>query len=117
MTENQINRRSKRKFSVEEKRTHYVAWKNSGLSLTDFSKSQGISRPVLYRWFNQIKKEKSQSDFSPVTIPANPSANNLTQVTIHSCDSNHSVQLKIALPEHRLVSFIKEMCDATSVIR
>jgi transposase-like protein len=117
MTENQISRHSKRKFSVEEKRTYYIAWKNSGYSLTDFCKSQGISRSALYNWSNQFKKENIQSDFSQVTMPTKSSATNLTQLTIHSCDSNNTLQLKISIPEHRLVSFIKEMCNATSVIR
>ena len=117
MTENQINRHSKRKFSAEEKRAYYITWKNSGLSLTDFCRSQGISRSALYNWSNQFKKENNQSDFSPLTMPTNPSATNLIQLTIHSCDSNNSVQLKVSIPEQRLVSFIKEMCNATSIIR
>ena len=117
MTENQVNRHIKRKFSVEERRTYYITWQNSGLSLADFCKSQGISRSALYEWSKQFKKENGQSDFSPLTMPAKPSATNLTQLTIHSCDSNNSMELKISIPEHRLVSFIKEMCNATSAIR
>jgi|ERR1700685_2319826 transposase-like protein len=117
MTENQLNRYSQRKFSAEEKRAYDIAWKNSGLSLADFCKSQGISRSALYKWSNQFEKENSQSDFSPLSLPTKPSAINMTQLTIHSCDSNNSMELKISIPEHRLVSFIKEMCNATSVIR
>ena len=117
MNENKSSQRSNRNLSMEEKRTYYTAWKNSGLSLTDFCKSNGISRSALYAWSNRFKKENNQSDFSPLTIPTKPSATNMTQLTIHSCDSNNSVQLKISIPEHRLVSFIKEMCSATSTIR
>ena len=115
MTENKINRRP-RKFSVEQKRAYYVAWKNSALSLSDFCKEQAISRSALYQWCNQFKKEDSKSSFSPLVIPPKPPVTNLTQLTIISgCDN--SVRLKISIPEHRLVSFIKEMCNATSVIR
>jgi len=117
MTENQINRYSQRKFSVEEKRAYDIAWKKSGLSLADFCKSQCISRSALYKWSNEFKKENSLSDFSPLSVPIKPSASNMTQLTIHSCADNHPMELKISIPEHRLVSFIKEMCNATSVIR
>lgn len=116
MSENQINRHSKRKFSVEEKRTYYIASKNSDLNLTDFCKENGISKSALYQWSRQFKKEDSQSDFSPLVMPKKSPTTNMTQVTIGSCHNN-SVQLKILIPEHRLVSFIKEMCNATSFIR
>jgi len=52
MTKNQINQYSQRKFSVEEKRAYDIAWKNSGLSLADFCKLQGVSRSALYKWSN-----------------------------------------------------------------
>ena len=117
MTEKQSNRHSQRKFSIEEKRAYDIAWKKSGLSLTDFCKSQGISRSALYKWSNQFKIENSQSNFSPLNIAEKPSAIGMTQLTIHSCDSDHAIELKISIPEHRLVSFIKEICNATAVIR
>jgi transposase-like protein len=116
MTKAQINRQSKRKFSIEEKRTYYIAWENSGLSLADFCRSHGISRSALYQWSKRFKKEDSQSDFSPLVMPNSPAVTTLTQLTITS-GSDDSVQLKISIPEHRLVSFIKEMCSATPAIR
>ena len=117
MTENQINRYSQRRFSVEEKRAYDIAWKNSGLSLADFCKAQGISKSALYKWSNQFKKENSPSDFSPLSVPIKPPATNMTQLTIYSCADNHPIELKISIPEHRVIPFIKEMCNATSVIR
>lgn len=115
MTENKINQRP-RKFSIEQKRTYYIAWKNSNLSLSDFCKDHEISRSALYQWCNQFKKEDSQSNFSPLVIAQKPPATSLVQLTITSgCDN--SVEFKISIPEHRLVSFIKEMCNATSTIR
>jgi transposase-like protein len=115
MSENQINRPSKRKFSVEEKRAYYIAWKDSDLSGGDFCKEHGISKSALYQWSRQFKKGDNQSDFSPLVISKIPPVTNLTQITINFGDN--SVHLKISIPEHHLVSFIKEMSNATSVIR
>jgi transposase-like protein len=116
MTENQTIEPSKRRFSIEEKRTYYIAWKNSGLNLTDFCNENGISKSTFYQWSKLFKRKDNKSDFSPLVMLKNPPVTNMTQVTIDFCD-NTSPQLKISIPEHRLVSFIKEMCNATSVIR
>jgi transposase-like protein len=116
MTENQINQNLKRKFSTEEKRSIYIAWQHSDLSLIDFCKLQGISKSAFYKWQNEFKEENSQSIFLPLTMPQK-SDSHMTQLTIRSATSDNSVELKLFIPRHRLVSFIKEMCDATSVIR
>jgi len=117
MTKNKINRQPNRNFSIEEKKAYSIAWKNSDLSLSDFCKSHGISKSALYQWSHQFKKENSVSDFLPLSAPINPSTTNMTQLIIHSCADNHPIELKISIPEDRVIPFIKEICHATSVIR
>ena len=116
MNENNGNRYSNRNLSAEEKRNYYIAWKESGMSQSNFCKTNGISKSALYQWSKQCEKKANQSDFSPLITPTKSSSTNMTQLTITS-GSDDSVQLKISIPEDRLVSFIKEMCNATSAIR
>jgi len=116
MNEHKNVRYSNRNLSAEEKRNYCVAWKKSGMNQFDFCKANGISKSALYQWSKQFEKEASQSDFSPLVMPVKASATNMKQITITS-GSDDAVQLKISIPEDRLISFIKEMCNATSAIR
>jgi transposase-like protein len=116
MKENQPNLGSKKKFSEEEKRSYCAAWERSDLNRTAFCMENGISRSALYQWSKQFKKEDSESGFSPLVMSTKASVTNMTQLTITS-GGEDCVQLKLTLPEHRLVSFIKEMCNAITVVR
>lgn len=118
MNENQSNNRhSKRKFSLEEKRNYYMSWKKSGMNQTDFCKVNKISRSAFYQWSKVFKKENDDLSFSPLLIEKKSPLKQVDMIQLNIGFANHPMQLSIAVPEHRLVSFIQEIGYATTIVR
>ena len=119
MNENQSHkdsRRPKRNLSLQEKRNYCMAWEKSGINQIDFCKANGISKSALYQWSKEFKKEDKNVGFSPL-VSEKPSVIKQTdRIQLNICFLNQ-IQLSIAMPEHRLVSFIQELGYATAVIR
>lgn len=118
MRENQNNKsyRSKRHFSLEEKRSYYIEWKKSELKTTDFCKTHGISKSALYQWNKEFTKEDTDVDFAPLVLKNQPLPKQTDMVQLNFDFPNH-MQLSIQIPEHRLVSFIHEVSYATTAVR
>lgn len=109
-----------RKYSDEDKRNYYKAFKKSGMNPIDFCKAHGISKSALYQWTNKFKKDNHDSDFSPLRFKNNPpnlseKQTDVAQLTVVFRDN--PMQLSVSIPVHRLASFIQEIGDATTVIR
>jgi transposase-like protein len=117
MSENQINRHSKKKFSSEERKNYYIAWKKSELNTTDFCKAHSISKSALYKWTKEFEKENDDSEFSPLIIDKKSSVTSANIIQLNIAFSNNPVQISIEILEHHLVSFIQEMGYATAIIR
>lgn len=115
MNENQSNRHTKRKFSVEEKRNYCAEWEKSELNRTAFCQAHGISRSALYQWTNEFKKE--DFGFSPLVIRKKAAAKLTDRVQLNIVFSNNPMQLSIVMPEHRLISFIQEIGYAATIVR
>ena len=117
MSENQIKKRSKKKFSLEERKNYYLAWKESVLTTARFCKTHGISKSALYKWDKEFEKENNGSDFLPLIIDKKSSitSTNIIQLTI--AFSDRPMQISIEMPEHHLVPFIQEMSYAAATIR
>jgi transposase-like protein len=106
-----------RRFTYEEKRNHYLEWKKSGQSKVEFCQSVGISKSTFFSWVNQFK-DKIPDDvfFSPVTLKSAPTSepDKVTQLEIHL---PNQTRLFITIQKPNLISFIQELCHATTVIR
>jgi transposase-like protein len=117
MSENQINRHSKKHFSSEERKNYYIAWKKSELNTTDFCKAHGISKSALYKWTKELEKENNDSGFLPLIIDKKLSVTSANIIKLNIAFSNNPMQISIEMPEQHLVSFIQEMGHATAIIR
>jgi hypothetical protein len=118
MSKNQINtKRHKNKFSLEERKNYYLAWKQSQLNTTQFCEAHEISKSALYQWIKAFEKENNDSDFSPLIIDHKSSAISTTIIPLTIAFSNTTMQITIQMPEHHLVSFIQEMGHETTIIR
>jgi hypothetical protein len=76
----------------------------------------GISKSALYQWSKKFKKEDNGFGFSPIVLDKQPSIKQANMIKLNICFLNQ-MQLSIAIPEHRLISFIQELGYATAVIR
>ena len=116
MLKNKINQHSKRRLTTEEKRNIYNEWSKSELNTTEFCKTHGISKSAFYKWSREFITENSAPDFSPLEFDKKSSlepekTEGMIQLTIAFSHSN--MQIKLAMPEYRIFSFIKEIGDAT----
>ncbi len=117
MSENEMKRCSKKKFSLEERKNYYLAWKETKLNTTNFCKTHRISKSALYSWTKEFEKENDDSGFSPIIIDKKlPAAStNTIQLTIGF--KNTAMEINIEIAEHQLVSFIQEIGYAAAIIR
>lgn len=106
----------KRAFSQEEKRKYYLAWEASGLNQADFCKINGMSKSSLSNWINEFKKEDNGLGFSPLVSDKQPFIKQAEMIQLNICFPNQ-MQLSMAMPEHRLVSFIQELSNAVTIVR
>lgn len=119
MNENQDDKgiqQKKIKFTAEERRNYYMAWKESGMSHIAFCKAKGISKSVLYKWIKKFKKENNGRSFAPLILKK-PLLSEQTDVIQLNMNFPNQIKLSIAMPEQRLVSFIQELSHATAIIR
>jgi hypothetical protein len=63
----QLKKQGKRKWTKEEKQSHYKQWKVSGLSQTAYCKQKGLSIKTFGHWV-QIKEKEQPNNFSLVGI-------------------------------------------------
>lgn len=117
MSEIKIIRGSKRKFTMEEKRNYYEAWKESELNTIEFCKMHDISKSSLYKWSRRFEKEKGEATFTPILIKDSPPLKSIDKVALTIVFNNGPLQVNLEVPEHRLVSLIQEMSHATTIVR
>ena len=126
MNENQVKqpvRRRYRKYSKDDKRNYYKAFKKSGLHPIDFCKANGISKSALYKWSKKFQNEDDDFDFSPLIVKSNSrsplkqtqNTNDTLQLSIAFTDN--PMRLSVSMAAHQLVSFIQEISDATTIVR
>lgn len=117
MIKNKITKNLKRKYSQEEKNNFCTAWEQSGVSQIDFCKAHGVSRSAFCQWLKEFKKESKALDFSPLIIEEKTAAASTELMSLNIGFANHSLQLSLVIPEHRLVSFILEIGYAITIVR
>lgn len=119
MSENQEqkdSRHQKKHLSLEEKRNYCVTLEKSGMSKVAFCKANGISKSALYHWRKTFKQDPKDFGFSPLVLEKEPPAKQADIIEL-TMGLSHQLQLRIAMPAHRLVQFIQELGYATAIIR
>ena len=119
MNENQLTNNSQnvtKNISAEEKKNYCLAWKKSGMKQLDFCKVNGIAKSTLYQWLKKLKEEEREGGFSPLVSEKFAPKKQVEEIALTICFLNQ-IQLKLAIPEHRVVPFIQELGYATTVIR
>lgn len=104
------------KYSIEEKRNYYMAWKKSGSSLAQFCKEKKVSRSALYRWSQKFKKEENDSCFSPLVLKGHNPAGHGEMIHLKIGFPNKTY-IKLSMPKNCLASFIKDIGYEITVMR
>lgn len=106
------------KLSEEEKRGYYMAWVASGLSKSQFCREHGLPVDALHYWHRKYKGEVVNGpSFSRVMVKSQ-SVETLYESTIDvGMRLPNEVQLQMSMPARQLVVFIRELCDATAIVR
>jgi hypothetical protein len=108
----------KSSVSADEWRAHYLAWKRSLLSKSDFCVKHGLKKDNFYYWCKRLRDKKSpmqSAAFAPVMSRVTEiAAPELITVEIFLLNQT---RLKFSVKETRLISLIQEVCDAATIIR
>jgi len=115
-----LHPRPKKILSEQEKRDYYSAWENSGMNKRRFCKENDLSIDEFYYWHKLFKPKPQPKSptFSPVVAKkASAPTKQQQDVTQVELRLPNQAQLFITLPEHQLVSFIQELCNAVTIIR
>ena len=110
-------RQRSKNFTQKEKRDYYLQWERSGQSKAAFCQSVGLTKSAFYSWLHQFKQRiPSDTVFSPVTLKADPmmASENIMQLEI--CLPNQTKVL-ISVQKSNVISFIQELCHATTALR
>ncbi len=112
-----MNKNLKRKFSIEERRDHYQAFKKSGMSHTAFCRASGISKSALYVWKKEFQGG-GHFNFSPLVLAelARESVQGSDAVSLEIRLANQ-VQLHMRLPRDQLISLIRELNYESAITR
>ena len=116
-TQTKYHRKRQKNFTHEEKRDFYLQWERSGQSKAAFCQSLGIAKSAFYSWRYQFKQGNSSDTlFSPVTLKTEPTMPLANVMHLEICLPNQT-KIFISMQKSNLVSFIQELCHATTVIR
>ena len=116
-TQTKYHRQRPKNFTQEEKRNIYLQWERSGQSKAAFCQSVGIAKSAFYSWCLQFKLEPpTEKVFSAVTLKALPPMALENDMQLEICLPNQTKVL-ISIQKSNVVSFIQELCNATTVIR
>jgi len=117
---NRVIKKAKRIFTIEEKQALCQDWKQSSLSMREFSKLRKVAPSALYQWCRDLYPKKSYQDTSWVPVKG------LQNQEISTGESG-SVSIELSLPNQSIVrikvskteaiSFLQEIYHAASIIR
>ena len=116
----QHHRKRPQNFTEKEKRNFCLQWEGSGQSKAAFSRSLGITKSAFYLWYNRFKEEKASYTanitFSPVALKDSSAVTSENAIQVEICLPNQA-KLSISMQKSNVISFIQELCHATTVIR
>ena len=124
------NNKIKRNFTLEDKRKLCETWTKTTLSKNAFIKKHKLPR-TFFSWCNKFLPNQSKEDTKIATvnngqwlqvIPNNSSSKQraleikgLGPIKIELCCNN--IALNLTIPAEQVITFIKELADATTIIR
>jgi hypothetical protein len=113
---NEIGRYTKPTFSAQEKGDYCIEWEKSSMKQADFCKAKGFSRSAFRNWYNDFKEGKSNnSSFSPLYLASQtPIKQDIPQCVIRL---PNQIELCMTMNKPTLISFIQELCHATTITR
>jgi hypothetical protein len=98
--------------------SHYEGWKKTSLSKTEYCRRHDLVKDNFYYWCHRIEKAqraKVTPSFIPV-ITEKPSHVITEKVTVELSLAS-DIQLQLTLTPKLLFTLIKELRDATAIIR
>lgn len=109
--------RSCKEISEEEKIALCEKWKNSGIKRSHFCKEHGLSPSTFYGWCNKSKTRKNKASSSNfVAVNSVGKIENKEESQVEIILPNQAM-IRIKLSMGKLLLFIRELCNATTVIR
>ena len=117
-SESNAKKKSKRHFSEAEKREFCLSWKDSGLRKSEFCRVNGLSEGSFHGWYREFFQvpQSAGERFSPLVSSSFIEETDREKISLKMTLPNQT-HLCASLPEDRLISFIVELCHATTVIR
>lgn len=111
-------RRSKRNFSVEDKKRYYSLWKTSGLTMQRFCKEQDLVSSAFAKWCRMLSSlektsESSQNNWTPVIAKENVLENGSHLMALEIKIPN-SIKIYICL--FLLILFFRESISAINAL-
>lgn len=109
-------------ISFVEKQLLYDVWLKSGVTKHKFAIDHGLSKSMLYVWFNKIENDKEQSRPKKKYLKTTPNATENTWIPIVSEDppetlENKNISIEINTPNHTIIRLIVEEEKAINLIR
>lgn len=103
--------------SIQAKHDYCIAWEKSGLAKGVFCAGHDISRAEFASWYQQYKKGLfNESSFLPMTVSAKSSTEVAPEVIPFEISLPNQARIVMAMPKQAFVSFIQELCHATSTV-
>lgn len=102
----------------EDKVRHCKRWQASGLSKLVYCKQQDLKISTFHGWCNRLWPKDALPGFCQVIAKEEARPFQLEQnVSIELHLLQHQLLATLSLPEHRIVSFIKELSHAAATPR
>ena len=116
-SESIASKKPKRHFSEAEKKQFCLSWKNSGLRKSEFCRVNELSEGSFHGWYREFFQESQPvGNFSPLMPSSSVDKIDKEKISLKMTLPNQT-QLCVSLPEDRLISFVVELCHATTIIR
>ena len=111
-------RKTARVFSREYKHSICTEWRASGLSKHRFCQQHNICQSMLTRWINAYKNDISpeKSSWIPIHSKEPPCAQKSESLSVKIISPNSTV-LRTSVSLSSFLSILKEVCNATTIVR
>lgn len=112
-------KRSRRKFSFNEKQKIYEEWETSGLNKIQFCKQRDLAPSVFSRWCHQLSSrpihEAPKDNWIPVVLKGTSHKEGQDEITVEMTLPN-KIGLKFMVKISCLNALLKELYHATPTI-
>ena len=117
---NRVIKKTKRVFTIQEKQALCKEWKQSRLSMREFSKLRKVAPSALYQWFRELYPNQHQSKGNFVPVSANQTqkviATEVETISIELSLPNQTIA-RIKVAKNEAIQFLQEIYHAASTIR